>query len=106
NYNPINDPATFNVGAVNIEENDNRTPLPYRTPKDIQRQQIQSNNGVNLLLNEQSMTLQFCDLEKGATRGVFQTFAERDLRAYKRLQMYIHAEKNQKLSFNLQDTDL
>ncbi len=49
--------TTFNVGAVNIEENDKRTPLPYRTPREIQRVQTLSNNGVNLLQNEQSMSL-------------------------------------------------
>src|SRR6476469_10689829 len=63
NYSPevTND---FNVGAVNIEENDKRIPLPYRTPWDIQRVQTLSNNGVNLLQNEQSLTLQFCGLNQ------------------------------------------
>jgi hypothetical protein len=89
-------PATkteFNVGAVNIEENDKRSPLPYRTPKDIERVQTLSNNGVNLLQNEQALSLRFCDLIKGDAKGVFQTFANRDLRQYRKLQMYIHAEK-------------
>ncbi|UAY52556.1 T9SS outer membrane translocon Sov/SprA [Ferruginibacter albus] len=106
NYTPINDQATFNVGSVNIEQNDQRAPLPYRTPKDIQRQQVQSNNGVNLLLNEQSMTLQFCSLPQGASRGVFETFAQRDFRSYGNLAMYIHAEANQKLGGDLKDTDM
>jgi cell surface protein SprA len=87
--------TTFNQGAVNIEENDKRVPLPYRTPTEIERVQTQSNNGVNLLLNEQSMSLQLCNLPKGDARGVFQTFANRDLRQFRKLQMYIHAEKNQ-----------
>ena len=63
-YSPITTTVDFNVNGVNIEENDKRTPLPYRTPREIQRQQIQSNNGVNLLQNEQSMSLQFCGLGK------------------------------------------
>ena len=85
----------FNQGAVNIEENDKRLPLPYRTPTEIARVQTQSNNGVNLLLNEQSMSLQLCNLPKGNARGVFQTFPNRDLRQFRKLQMYIHAEKSQ-----------
>ncbi|MEP6617249.1 MAG: cell surface protein SprA [Ginsengibacter sp.] len=92
----IYSPATktdFNVGAVNIEENDKRSPLPYRTPKEIERVQTLSNNGVNLLQNEQALSLRFCDLLKGDAKGVFQTFANRDLRQYRKLQMYIHAEK-------------
>jgi cell surface protein SprA len=102
----LNPGATnFTVGAVNIEENDKRSPLPYRTPSEIERQQTLSSNGVNLLLNEQSMSLQFCNLNKGDARGVFQTFSNRDLRQYKRMAMYIHAEKAQ-LGPQLNDKDL
>ncbi len=94
-YAPVlNSGTSFTVGAVNIEENDKRSPLPYRTPRDIERQQTLSSNGVNLLLNEQSMSLQFCNLAKGENgRGVFQTFGNRDLRQYKKIAMYIHAEQ-------------
>ncbi len=97
--------TTFNVGAVNIEENDKRSPLPYRTPKLIERVQTQSNNGVNLLQNEQSMSLQVCNLTKGDARGVIQTFANRDLRQFRKLSMYIHAEDSKKTE-NLKDRDL
>lgn len=97
--------TTFNVGAVNIEENDRRTPLPYRTPKDIERVQTQSNNGVNLLQNEQSMSLQLCNLGQTDARGVIQTFANRDLRQFRKLSMYIHAEDAKKTE-TLKDADL
>jgi cell surface protein SprA len=93
-YSPVPNPGTsFTVGAVNIEENDKRSPLPYRTPRDIERQQTLSSNGINLLQNEQAMSLQFCNLIKGDARGVFQTFGNRDLRQYKKIAMYIHAEQ-------------
>ncbi|MGG9960680.1 cell surface protein SprA [Ferruginibacter sp. SUN106] len=105
-YAPVPNPGTvFTVGAVNIEENDKRLPLPYRTPREIERQQTLSSNGVNLLQNEQSMSLQFCNMVKGDARGVFQTFANRDLRQYKKIAMYIHAEKKNKLT-TLNDKDL
>ncbi|RZK44809.1 MAG: cell surface protein SprA, partial [Pedobacter sp.] len=65
--------APLNVGAVNIEENDKRFPLPYRTPREIQRVQTLSNNGVNLLQNEQAMQLQFCELVQNDAKAVFQT---------------------------------
>lgn len=94
----------FNVGAVNIEENDNRQPLPYRTPRDIERDQIISNNGVNLLQNEQSLSLQFENLNKNDAKGVFQTFPNRDLRQFKKMQLYIHAEKKEGTFLN--DGDL
>jgi cell surface protein SprA len=102
NYSPASD-NDFNVGAVNIEENDKRSPLPYRTPSDIERVQTLSNNGVNLLQNEQSLTLQFCNLAKDDGKAVFQTFVDKDLRQFKKLQMYIHAEKNQSSTLNNND---
>ena len=103
NYSPevTND---FNVGAVNIEENDKRAPLPYRTPSDIQRVQTLSNNGVNLLQNEQSLSLQFCGLNQNDGKAVFQTFASRDLRQFGNLKLYIHAEKTAGTQLN--DNDL
>lgn len=102
NYSKASD-TTFNVGAVNIEEDDKRTPLPYRTPADIKRVQTQSNNGVPLLQNEQSLTLQFCNLAKNDGKAVFQTYANRDMRQFKQLQMYIHAEKDPVSSLNNND---
>ncbi len=99
--------ATLNVGAVNIEENDKRVPLPYRTPREIQRVQTLSNNGVNLLQNEQAMQLQFCELSQDDSKAVFQTFGNRDLRQYRQLSMYVHAERAQKSDPNaLRDKDL
>ena len=107
-YSPITPGATiFNQGAVNIEENDKRTPLPYRTPTEIARVQTLSNNGVNLLQNEQALSLQFCGLAKNDARAVQQTFANRDLRQFRKLQMYIHAEENRKGGAGvLRDKDL
>ena len=107
-YTPVNTGiTTFNQGAVNIEENDKRTPLPYRTPREIQRVQTLSNNGVNLLQNEQALTMQFCNLGINKARAVQQTFANRDLRQFRKLQMYIHAEQNIKAGTgNLRDKDL
>ncbi len=97
----------FNVGAVNIEENDKRVPLPYRTPREIQRVQTLSNNGVNLLQNEQALQLQFCDLVRKDAKAVIQTFANRDLRQFRKLQMYLHAERSQKSDpASIKDKDL
>ena len=105
-YTPNETNVDFNVNGVNIEENDKRSPLPYRTPREIQRQQIQSNNGVNLLQNEQSMSLRFCNLGRGDARGVQQTFANRDLRQFGKLSMFIHAENFVKTPNSIQDKDL
>ncbi|HTL07731.1 MAG TPA: cell surface protein SprA, partial [Chitinophagaceae bacterium] len=88
---PVNSGTEFNVLAVNIEENSKRTPVPYVTPPGIERQQLLSNNNVNLFQNEQSMSLQICNLQKTDARGVFKTF-NLDLRQYGTLSMFIHAE--------------
>ncbi len=104
-YSPTSS-TSFNVEAVNIEENDSRLPLPYRTPKDIERAQTLSNNGVNLLQNEQSLSLSFCNLRKGDAKGVFQTFANRDLRKFGKLSMYIHAEQSQNPANTISNKDL
>ncbi|KAK6033537.1 hypothetical protein OSTOST_00131 [Ostertagia ostertagi] len=88
---PPNSGTEFNVLAVNIEENSKRTPIPYVTPPGIERQQLLSNNNVNLFQNEQSMSMQICNLQKDDARGVFKTF-NLDLRQYGTLSMFIHAE--------------
>ena len=89
---PVTDPTSVNVLAVNLEENDQREPIHYRTPPGIERQQQLSNNNVQLLQNEQALSLKICDLIKGGTRGVFKT-SPYDLRQYGRLSMFIHLEE-------------
>ncbi len=88
---PTPDPSTVNVLAVNIEENDQRQPIPYRIPPGIERQQQLSNNNQPLFLNEQSVSLQVCDLPQTKSRGIFKTFTM-DMRRYGKLNMFIHAE--------------
>ena len=88
---PTNSPTTFNVTAVNIEQNSNRSPVNYLEPPGVVRQQTLSSNNVNLLLNEQSMSLQICDLAYLDTRGVYKT-TNLDLRRYGTMDMFIHAE--------------
>ncbi len=83
--------TSFNQLAVNIEENSSRKPIPYKTPPGVIRQQQLSNNNVPVLLNEQSLSMQICNLQEKEARGVFKTM-NLDLRQYGRLQMYWHAE--------------
>lgn len=91
---PANSPTTFNVLAVNVEENSRRQPVNYVIPPGIERVQQLSNNNVNLLQNEQSMSMQICNLENGKARGVFKTL-NLDLRQYGKMQMFIHTESVQ-----------
>lgn len=88
---PAVDPVKVDVLAVNIEENDQREPIVYRQPPGVQRQQQLSNNNVQLLLNEQSLSVRVKGLPQKQVRGVFKTM-NLDLRSYGRLSMFIHAE--------------
>ena len=101
---PVPDPTTVNVLAVNIEENDQRDPIPYRIPPGIERQQQLSNNNVSLFLNEQSISMQVCGLNQKEARGVFKTL-NLDMRQYGKLSMFIHAE-SVKNSQPVEDGDL
>jgi cell surface protein SprA len=88
---PANSTTQFDVLAVNLEENSSRSPVNYVIPPGIERVQQLSNNGVNLLLNEQSMSLRVQNLPLGKSRAVFKTM-NLDLRQYGQLSMFIHAE--------------
>jgi cell surface protein SprA len=88
---PANDPVVLNTLAVNLEENDQRQPIPYVRPPGIKRQEQLSNNNVQLLLNEQSLSLQICGLPKKESRAVVKTM-NMDMRQYGKMRMFIHAE--------------
>ena len=81
----------MNTLAVSVEENGSRTPVNYVIPPGIERVQLLSNNGVNLLQNEQALSIQLNNLPAKSTRGVFKTM-NIDVRRYGRLSMFIHAE--------------
>jgi cell surface protein SprA len=97
---PTLDPVKVDILSVNIEENDQRDPVAYQRPPGVERQEQLSNNNVELLLNEQSLSLRVQGLPKQSVRGVFKTM-NLDLRSYGRLSMFIHAE-----SLNAPGTDI
>lgn len=83
--------TNFTVATVNIEENGKREPVPYVIPPGIERE---SNFGTTsyVLQNEQSIELTVSNLFDGDARGVYKT-TDFDFRQYKRLKMFVHAEK-------------
>ena len=102
---PVNSPTSFNVTAVNIEQNSNRQPINYQIPPGVARQQELSSNNVNILLNEQSLSLQICDLANGDARGVYKT-TSLDLRRYGSIDMFIHCEAAGTNPNNFSNNDL
>ncbi|RYD85313.1 MAG: cell surface protein SprA, partial [Sphingobacteriales bacterium] len=93
---PPLDNAVLDVQAVNIEENGNRSPIPYVVPPGIQRQRNYNNLKTNTRLNEQSLSLYVENLPDGYSKAAFKTFYN-DLRSYKKLQVFVHAEGEQLL---------
>ncbi|MCW5900146.1 MAG: cell surface protein SprA [Flavobacteriales bacterium] len=86
------DPTLFEVAAVNIEENGNRTPINYVLPPDINQEiDVASANLRNL--NEQSLQLKVCNLRDGDARAVFRNVSF-DIRSYKKMRMFVHAESS------------
>ncbi|RYY59309.1 MAG: cell surface protein SprA, partial [Chitinophagaceae bacterium] len=102
---PVTGSTTTEVLAVNLEENDQREPIPYRTPPGIDRQQQLSNNNVQLLQNEQALSVRVCGLQPNESRGVFKTL-NMDLRQYGSLSMFIHAESSASPGNDIKDGEM
>lgn len=87
-----NTTTTFNVASVNIQEDERRSPIPYRMPPGVERQQTVGSGSNVLLMNEQSISLQVRNLPNKDIRGILKLFNNMDLRNYGRMSMFIHAE--------------
>ncbi len=88
----ITDPNStlFEIGAVNLEENQSKTPVNYQIPPGIARQN--DFNSINLRqLNEQALSLIVCGLKDGDSRAAFKTLAL-DIRSYGKIEMFVHGE--------------
>ena len=82
--------TSFDIGSVNILENENRVPVNYILPPGVQREEINSNSSI-IRQNEQSMTLKVTSLQPKDSRAVYKNL-DFDMRQYKTLKMFIHAE--------------
>ena len=81
----------FDVSGVSYQENGSRTPIDYVLPPGINQQQnVQTTNLV--LLNEQSLSLRVSNLKDGDARAVYKSITN-DVRSYKKIRMFVHAEK-------------
>ncbi len=97
--------TAFTVAAVNVEENGNRVPVNYILPPGIDREQnVQSATLVRL--NEQSLSMRVCGLEDGDSRAAFKTTGTLDVRSYKKMRMFVHAEAGTGTNEPLNNGDL
>ncbi len=88
---PSDDATQVDVNTVNIQENGNRNPIPYVLPPGVFREQLNNNNTI-IDQNEQSLSFVVNDLEPEDSRGVFKNI-NYDIRQYKKLKMFMHAEE-------------
>ncbi len=88
---PSNDNTEFSVQSVSLEENSKRQPVPYVIPPGVNRQQANVSSGQSIQLNEQSLSLQVCNLKDGDARAVFKE-VNVDMRQFTGLRMFVHAE--------------
>ncbi len=82
--------TSFNIGAVNIEENAQKSPVNYVLPPTIDRQ-VDLTTVNQVLQNEQALFVNTCDLGDGTFVGAYRNF-DYDVRMYRRLQMFVHGE--------------
>lgn len=82
--------TSFEVSAVNIEENSNKSPVNYILPPGITRV-IDPMQPQLRQLNEQALLLRACELGDGDARAVYKNVFM-DIRQYKRIKMFVHAE--------------
>ena len=80
----------LDISVVNIEENSTREPVNYVLPPGVTRISDPGQTQITQL-NEQSMSLKLTGLTAGDARGVYRN-TQLDLRNYRRMQMWVHAE--------------
>lgn len=88
--NPYTTTGSLDVQAVNIEENSTRTPVNYVLPPGISRQ-TDPGQAQLIAQNEQAMVMKVNFLAPKDARAVYKNVTY-DMRQYKRLQMFVHAE--------------
>lgn len=91
--NPTTPPTingTLEVSSVNIEENTERTPVNYVIPPGVSRA-IDPGQPTLVQQNEQALSLKVTNLASQDARAVYKNTSY-DLRRYKRLQLFTHAE--------------
>ena len=96
--------GTLEVSAVNIEENNNKRPVNYVLPPGISRVTDPSQPQLTEA-NEQALNMVVKNLSKGESKAVYRN-TTLDLRQYRRLQMFVHANHLIDDATNLQNDQL
>ena len=96
--------GTLEASAVSIEENAEKTPVNYVLPPGIRRGQDPSQPQL-VEENEQALSLVVKNLSSGEAKAVYKN-TTLDLRQYKRIQMFTHANALAQNTTDLRDNQL
>ena len=96
--------GTLEASAVSIEENAEKTPVNYVLPPGIRRGQDPSQPQL-VEENEQALSLVVKNLSSGEAKAVYKN-STLDLRQYKRIQMFTHANALAQNTTDLRDNQL
>ena len=96
--------GVLEVSAVNIEENNDKTPVNYVLPPGISRATDPSQPQL-VENNEQALNMRVRNLQRGESKAVYKK-TSLDLRQYKHMQMFVHANHLVPDVTNLQDNQL
>ena len=99
--NSANTSGRLSVSAVNIEENNDKQPVNYILPPGIQRGQDPTQPQL-VENNEQALALTVNNLGTGEAKAVYKN-TSLDIRQYKRLQMFVHANSFEPNTTGLED---
>ena len=102
--NSVNESGTMSVSAVNIEENNDKSPVNYILPPGITREQDPTQPQLSEE-NEQALSFTVTNFSTGEAKAVYKN-TTLDLRQYKRLQMFVHANAFEQNTTNLADNQL
>lgn len=96
--------GTIDASSVSLEENGEKTPVNYVLPPGIRREQDPSQPQL-VEANEQALSLVVKNMSTGEAKAVYKN-STLDLRQYKRIQMFAHANALEQNTTRLQDGDL
>ena len=96
--------GSLEVSAVNIEENNDKTPVNYVLPPGISRVTDPSQPQL-VENNEQSLNMVVKNLQNGESKAVYRNI-NIDLRQYRHMQMFVHANHLVPDATQLQDNQL
>jgi len=100
----VNSSASIDVQTVNIEENSTRTPINYVLPPGVSRQ-TDPGQAQLIAQNEQAMVMRVSHLSPRDAKAMYKNTGY-DMRQYKNIQMFVHAEKLESIDPELKDGDL